>query len=195
MMSQVNSELTLAPTVRINLGDGIVRTLAAKPSGTIKMSDLWGKSSAPPYTLAFTGTTISVETSGPGAAPSGGSGTNTFINLNFLSNGTISVDSNSDAWLSSMSWCTPTAATNGSKNELRYQLTSITNALDLKFWYSGVSYAASPLGQWSSWMPITNTLAFTSNSNGGYITANVEIRDKTTLNTISNQIMIMIYSY
>lgn len=47
MMSQVNTELARTPTALINLGETAVRTLAGKPSGTINMSDLWGKSSGP----------------------------------------------------------------------------------------------------------------------------------------------------
>lgn len=44
-MSQVNTELGLSATAPISLNDAAVRSLFAKPSGTISMSDGYGKSS------------------------------------------------------------------------------------------------------------------------------------------------------
>jgi hypothetical protein len=46
-MSQVNTELGYSSTATIGLNDTAVRSLAGVPSGTISMSDLWGKSSGP----------------------------------------------------------------------------------------------------------------------------------------------------
>lgn len=43
-MSQVNTELKNTATATISLNDGQVRQLAGRPSGTISMSDLRGKS-------------------------------------------------------------------------------------------------------------------------------------------------------
>jgi hypothetical protein len=53
-MSQVNTELTLPASSLINLGNPAVRALASKSSGTISMSDLWGKSFNN-FVLGFTG--------------------------------------------------------------------------------------------------------------------------------------------
>lgn len=43
-LSQVNVELGKSATAQISLNDANVRSLAGKPTGTISMSDLWGKS-------------------------------------------------------------------------------------------------------------------------------------------------------
>ena len=43
-MQDVNNEFVRAPTTQVALGDSDVRTLANVPSGTISMSDLYGKS-------------------------------------------------------------------------------------------------------------------------------------------------------
>ncbi len=45
-MSQVNVELGLAATTPISLNQTNVRTLFGRPSGTISMSDDYGKSNA-----------------------------------------------------------------------------------------------------------------------------------------------------
>lgn len=47
-LSQVNTELTLTSTALITLNDAAVRTLFAKPSGLISMSDGHGKSAVAP---------------------------------------------------------------------------------------------------------------------------------------------------
>lgn len=54
-MSQVNTELGRPSTQSINLNDSAVRTLAGRPSGTISMNDLRGKSNIPPVGSAFGG--------------------------------------------------------------------------------------------------------------------------------------------
>jgi pectin methylesterase-like acyl-CoA thioesterase len=46
-MSQVNVELGRSSTATISLGEYDVRALAAKLSGAVSLSDLWGKSSTP----------------------------------------------------------------------------------------------------------------------------------------------------
>lgn len=43
-LSQVNVELGKSATAQISLNDANVRSLAGKPTGTISMSDLRGKS-------------------------------------------------------------------------------------------------------------------------------------------------------
>jgi len=54
-MSQVNVELSRTATATISLGETAVRNLAGKPSGTISMSDLRGKSAYTPMSLSYTG--------------------------------------------------------------------------------------------------------------------------------------------
>lgn len=51
-MSQVNTELGRSATATISLNESAVRTLAGVPSGTISMSNLWGKSAGPTWTPA-----------------------------------------------------------------------------------------------------------------------------------------------
>ena len=46
-LNQVNTELGLSATANISLNQAAVRTLAGVASGTISMSNLWGKSNKP----------------------------------------------------------------------------------------------------------------------------------------------------
>lgn len=55
-MSQVNTELKNTATATISLNDAKVRSLAGRPSGTISMSDLRGKSwTVPVNVIVFNG--------------------------------------------------------------------------------------------------------------------------------------------
>lgn len=51
-LSQVNTELGLSSTASISLNDSAVRTLFAKSSGAIAMSDGYGKSNTFPFTIS-----------------------------------------------------------------------------------------------------------------------------------------------
>ena len=42
-LQQINTELGQAPTATISLNDPVVRQLLQRPSGTISMSDAYGK--------------------------------------------------------------------------------------------------------------------------------------------------------
>lgn len=56
-LSNVNTELGRSATATISLGEAAVRTLAGVPSGPISLSDLYGKSNAPPVTFTPPGGT------------------------------------------------------------------------------------------------------------------------------------------
>lgn len=68
-LSQVNTELGRSATATISLGETAVRTLAGVSSGTISLSDLYGKSA------------VSVSISPAGRAESGTLGSHTFGSL------------------------------------------------------------------------------------------------------------------
>ena len=56
-LGNVNTELGRSATATISLGETAVRTLAGVPSGTISLSNLYGKSNAPPVTFTPPGGT------------------------------------------------------------------------------------------------------------------------------------------
>lgn len=64
-LGQVNTELGKAATAAISMNNADVRTLEAKPSGIIAMSDLHGKSSVAPPTLSLS-VTGNNQIAGPG---------------------------------------------------------------------------------------------------------------------------------
>lgn len=61
-LSDVNVELGLSATATISLNDAAVRTLAGIASGTISLSNLWGKSGLPTVGLFYAGATSSTTT-------------------------------------------------------------------------------------------------------------------------------------
>ena len=79
-MSQVNVELGLSPTASINLNSAAVRRLFGVPSGTISMSNGYGKTNAVPVqylVLAGGGGGASANSDTSGAGGAGGYQTGT----------------------------------------------------------------------------------------------------------------------
>ena len=81
-MSQVNTELGLASTTLISLNQAGVRTLFGKASGTISMSDGWGKSNRAVISYTFSGHTAdaSLNVSAIGGYVAGKSDITVYVN-------------------------------------------------------------------------------------------------------------------
>jgi len=80
-MSQVNTEQGKASNSVISLNDSSVRSLAGVASGTISMSNLWGKSSYTPMTVTghndsqfYSSASAGTATASPSVTVTGGSG-------------------------------------------------------------------------------------------------------------------------
>lgn len=143
-MSQVNTELGRSATVTISLNETAVRTLAGVPSGTISMSNLYGKTNAvPQFNNGNFLTYIADASEGPPFLS---------LSINFLSNGTITYTFVQGAFPSAAYYFGgPTAYSNtiatgvGAGMEISIRDISIPGATANRPWsFAGVNYGTSP---------------------------------------------------
>jgi len=99
-MSQVNVELGLSATTNISLNQSSVRTLAGVPSGTISMSNLYGKSNAFSFTISTNQTNANLRSLA--------------VSAGWNQSSSVSATINSGIYISSNSTGTPALTVNGS---------------------------------------------------------------------------------
>lgn len=111
-MNDINIELGRASGSSINLNEAAVRALAGVPSGTIRLSDFYGKSS---FTIGFDN---AFSRFAGGSSPS-----SMGVSFTLNTNATVSVSGGSGT--TATRWGTPTTAGIGSQYEALIQVTSI----------------------------------------------------------------------
>lgn len=139
-MSQVNTELGLGATTTISLNQASVRTLAGVPSGQISMSNLYGKSNAatPQFNNAsnFEFGVLFDQFD------------NAVLNINFISNGTISYTASNIKGSFDLgpsgptAYCTPTGSGNGLEISLNITFVGASTG-HLRWEFAGVNYGGS----------------------------------------------------
>ena len=181
-MDQVNTELGLSSTAMITLNDTAVRNLFGKPSGTISMSDGWGKSA---FTFAFNDGSLYAEAD----------------QVNEYSSSTISINPNgsitySSTGAGSTAWGTPQSSGLGGGYQVRVRWISKAGAGGPTFNLGG-SYSTPSVNVWTAWTSLSSycDILETSNSSGGYCNGEVEIRNASTLATIATTFSIQITPY
>jgi hypothetical protein len=151
----INVELGLSPTANSNLNQTNFRSLAGVASGTISMSNFWGKSA---ITISLASLTGVYGTAYPGQTA--------YAELIFNSNGTIQYGTSDGGMGGAGSWATPNTAGIGSSYWIRFTQTASVG---------GTTEYGSARGVWNQ---ISSTLYFgvSRTANGaGYRTYTVQI--------------------
>lgn len=181
-MAQVNTELSKASNAIISLNDTAVRTLFAKPSGAIAMSDGWGKSSYSGQTPAWNSTaTIN-------AYLSGGDNCYDTPSIDIFANGSIG-GSYYTSYTGPSRWVPNLVTGEGAQHEIRIYRNEVVDAT----WgyhvlsYTGGSNTTKSIG-WTPWYIIGASganIMIGWECTGITYSGTVEIRNKNTLATIS----------
>ena len=172
-MSQVNVELSRSATATISLNESAVRTLAGVPSGTISMSNLWGKSAA---TFRLDANTYS-DFGAFGFTPAE-------VTFYVNSNGTVEVGTFGSGIVDSYNWITPTTGST------TYFVRATLNGGSLTSGTTGTWQALTSDRSWSvqrlenqGGSQVANlTIAISSNSSGTNIVASANITLEATVN-------------
>jgi len=148
-MSQVNTELGKSATATISLNDSAVRSLFGKASGTISLSDGYGKSSA---TISLAALDSAYGANYPGFTAS--------AYINFYANGTY------DDQFGTKNWYSPTTTGIGSSYWIRFTQTASQGTTTL---------VGSGTGSWLQ-LSASRSIGVTKTTNGyGERTFTVEI--------------------
>lgn len=154
-MSNINVELGRSATASINLNEAAVRALAGVSSGTIRLSDFYGKSS---FTIGFDNT---INRFSGGSSPF-----NAYTSVFFNANGTVSGSGGSGTVPTR--WGTPTTTGIGSQYEILAQFTYVQvdgfNNDYIKF--AGQFISSGYVGN-TAWYPLSTTRVLEASGDTG----------------------------